>query len=261
MDVPSMLLFLGQSLFMVLPLTGLYSMRVGSPARMTWIKGINHSVATLGFVTLIVMFAMKGAWLGVKLCSANLGLRLVEWSRILQLHFRRDVALPGMKLRPASPQAVGRVKFRMVVKVMLGVVVSWALLFEGHHVSCKVNVQFCTNLLLQTSQVLGMVRDGRADQWHKKITTIPSACFAPTFTFSSVVASYHTKHPGSTWLRHEYNASRAPPKWTILLSSQASGSTWVRTELSSHPHVSIVDESLIGFARRCRVLPVGNCTW
>jgi hypothetical protein len=232
MDLPSWLLVLGQTFFMVLPLTGFWSMHAGRPSPISWIKGINHSVATLGFITLIVMFSMKGAWLGVRLCSINLGLRLLEWVRILQLHFKKDAA--QLKSLPLQSPRTGlpRIKFRLIVKVILGAVVGWALLFEGHHISCKLSVQLCTNLLLQTSQMIGMVHDGRADRWRHRAAKTAPACSIPSVTFDKVVASYRTKHPGSTWLHHEYNTSRVPPKWAILLSSQASGSTWVRTELS-----------------------------
>ena len=88
MDVPSILLIVGQALFMVLPLTGMYAMRAGNPASITWIKGINHTVATLGFIVLIAMFWTKKAFLGVQLCSVNLALRLIEWARIIHLHFQ-----------------------------------------------------------------------------------------------------------------------------------------------------------------------------
>jgi hypothetical protein len=89
-DMAQLLLVVAQSLFMLLPIAGINGMVAGIPAQLTTAKCTTHAVASLGFVTLIAMFSVKGAALGVKLCSINLFLRMIENVRIYQLHLRYD---------------------------------------------------------------------------------------------------------------------------------------------------------------------------
>jgi hypothetical protein len=87
-DTSAVLLVVAQSLFMLLPIGGLNGMREGRPTQVTCAKITTHIVASLGFITLIAMFTVKEAALGVKLCFINLILRIGENVRIYQLHLR-----------------------------------------------------------------------------------------------------------------------------------------------------------------------------
>ena len=85
------LLVAAQTLFMVLPLAGLYGMRDGHPTRVTLPKAVIVSCAIVAFGILVAMFYITPEgkppnWVGVGVCSGNLALRLIEAARCLQLH-------------------------------------------------------------------------------------------------------------------------------------------------------------------------------
>jgi hypothetical protein len=96
-DISAVLLTVCQTFFMVLPIGGLYSMREGNPTIATFLKCANHFFAFSGFILLLTMFTLKESDLGIKLCSINLVLRLLENLRIGQLHLRcTDAKMKGI---------------------------------------------------------------------------------------------------------------------------------------------------------------------
>ena len=86
------LLVTAQVLFMVLPLMGGFMMRKGKPTRLHWPKVVIIVMALIAFSLLTAMFYLttdgKPNWPGVIVCSCNLGLRLIEAARCVQLHVR-----------------------------------------------------------------------------------------------------------------------------------------------------------------------------
>jgi hypothetical protein len=82
------LLTAAQSLFMLLPLSGLVAMSAGKPQLLQGPRAVIVVAATLAFALLVVMFHVSGSYLGVGLASGNLGLRIIEAVRVAQVHFR-----------------------------------------------------------------------------------------------------------------------------------------------------------------------------
>ena len=86
------LLSTAQSLFMLLPLSGLVAMAQGTPTLLAGPRATIVVAATVAFALLIVMFHINDNNLGVGLASANFGLRVIEAVRVAQLHFRATAA-------------------------------------------------------------------------------------------------------------------------------------------------------------------------
>jgi hypothetical protein len=103
------LLVAAQTLFMLLPLIGLWLMREGKPMRLTPTKCLAVGAAIVAFSLLVVMFYDTEIgvpnWVGVGVCSGNLALRVLEASRLAQLH-GRAVALAAQP-QSASEDAKG----------------------------------------------------------------------------------------------------------------------------------------------------------
>jgi hypothetical protein len=123
-------------------------------------------------------------------------------------------------------------KLKLIALLLAAVLL---VVFQYHHLTCRANVQFCSNLFLQVTRTIGTLPDGRPDQWLGKNTKVALPC-PPKFSFSQVVDSYHRANPSSSW-RVGGSASRAEPRWLILLTIQSSGSTWIRKKLNIHPQV------------------------
>ena len=81
-----------QSLFMLLPITGMVVMRKGTPSPVHAPKVVIMLASCTAFSVLVTMFYLVKNWIGVGLCAANLGLRLIEATRYLQLVFRHRSA-------------------------------------------------------------------------------------------------------------------------------------------------------------------------
>lgn len=88
MTTGPMLLTAAQSLFMILPLCGLYVARGGQAAACPAPKLVIIVSAITAFALLVVMFYIDDNALGFALCVSNLGLRFVEAARVAQLHAR-----------------------------------------------------------------------------------------------------------------------------------------------------------------------------
>tara|TARA_B110001452_G_scaffold206178_1_gene176256 strand:+ start:233 stop:535 length:303 start_codon:yes stop_codon:yes gene_type:complete len=88
MTAVPILLTAAQTLFMILPLVGLFVARGGQPTACHPPKLVIVVSAITAFALLIVMFCLDGDALGLALCAANLGLRLLEAARVAQLHGR-----------------------------------------------------------------------------------------------------------------------------------------------------------------------------
>jgi hypothetical protein len=77
-----------QSLFMLLPISGLVAMAEGKPTLLKGPRAVIVVAATIAFSLLVVMFYISDNDLGVGLASTNLTLRVIEGVRVGQLHFR-----------------------------------------------------------------------------------------------------------------------------------------------------------------------------
>jgi hypothetical protein len=125
-DTGAVLLTVCQTFFMVLPIGGLYSMREGNPTIATFLKCASQFIAFAGFILLLTMFTLKGSDLGIKVCSINLVLRLLENLRIGQLHFRcTDAKIKGI--------VMDAVMFIVVYPTLLVVLLPELLAADGTH--------------------------------------------------------------------------------------------------------------------------------
>ena len=88
MTIGAELLTAAQILFMLLPLCALFAMRSGTPVAANGPRIVSAAAAMTAFALLVAMFYQAASLLGVTLCGANLGLRLVEAVRLAQLHRR-----------------------------------------------------------------------------------------------------------------------------------------------------------------------------
>ena len=79
------LLIAAQSLFMCLPLCSLWAKRAGAPMSVHPPQLVAMGCAIVAFALLVVMFYLAHKPLGLGLCAANFGLRLVEAARTAQL--------------------------------------------------------------------------------------------------------------------------------------------------------------------------------
>ena len=92
------LLAAAQVLFMFLPLTGLAHMSAGNGVLLTTPKLVIIASAITAFSILVIMFDLEKSALGVGLCVTNLGLRILEAARCVQLHFRAAAKADEEKL-------------------------------------------------------------------------------------------------------------------------------------------------------------------
>lgn len=107
----------------------------------------------------------------------------------------------------------------------------------GHLVTCFFHIDVCTPLLPNLLHRLSpFYLDARPDPWPAR-STDAAAGICRRFA-------------------HE-------TQWVVLLSSQASGSTWVRDTMKYHPHFAMRSEMLIENARECRgeARNATGCTW
>ena len=79
-----------QSLFVVLPLSSLYSKRAGHPSRLQPPQVLAMLCGMLAFAILIIKFALDASSLCLWPCVVNLLVRVVEAGRAFALHCRAD---------------------------------------------------------------------------------------------------------------------------------------------------------------------------
>jgi hypothetical protein len=91
------LLSAAQSLFMLLPLSGLVAMAEGNPTKLKGPRAVIVVAATIAFGLLVIMFYISDNDLGVGLASGNFGLRVIEAVRVAQLHFRASSTAHAVK--------------------------------------------------------------------------------------------------------------------------------------------------------------------
>lgn len=75
------LLTAAQTLFLVIPLSSLWSMRTGAPLLLSTTHTVSRLSAIVAFALLVLMFALEEHGLGAVLCSTNLALRVLDMLR------------------------------------------------------------------------------------------------------------------------------------------------------------------------------------
>lgn len=142
----------------------------------------------------------------------------------------------------------------------------------GHHLTCALNTNLCIPFSNYVPDLLDHVHDGWPDPWNKQARDIaPSAgnCPLPSLNLPQVLSNHPAMGSASCDLRCKEALAKQSPRLFILLTSQASGSTWINDELKANPFISTFKyEPMWNFSKRCRGWHLGStdsagagCTW